>query len=256
MSPLRRVYALFSLSRAMFHLVRDPGQLDMIFDFVEKLENPEELEEVRAAMAAHPQGAAAIRDRVRVGRIDLDALHALPEGTLGRAFADHMIARGFQPDDLPILEAPDEHRYVLAHIYETHDIWHVVAGFDTDVPGELGLQAFNMAQFPGRVGLMLLAAGMLNTLIYNPDQREARLSEIARGWQLGRSCEPFFGVRWAEQWDRPLDEIREELGVYAASSSVTSSSSEPKLDATRASISSQAWSGMPSALAHSSSPSL
>lgn len=211
MSPLRRAYALVTLTRAMFHLVRDPGQLDMIFDFVDKLENPEELEEVRASVSAHEQGASAIRDRVRVGAIDLDALARLPTGTLGRAFADHMQSRGLDPNDLPTLPAPDDHRYVLAHLYETHDIWHVVAGFDTDVSGELGLQAFNMAQFPGRVGLMLLAAGMLNTLIFHPEEREARLSEIARGWQLGRSARPLFGMRWSERWEQPLASVREEL---------------------------------------------
>lgn len=213
MSPLRRLYALATLSRAMFHLVRDPGQLDMIFEFVEKLENPEELEEVRAHVSSHEQGASAIRDRVRLGAVDLDALGRLPVGTLGREFADHMTSRDLDPNDLPSLPAPDDHRYVLAHLYETHDIWHVVAGFDTDVPGELGLQAFNMAQFPGRVGLMLLAAGMLNTLIYHPEEREARLSEISRGWSLGRQANPLFGVRWSEQWERPLSEIRSHLGL-------------------------------------------
>jgi ubiquinone biosynthesis protein Coq4 len=41
-------------------------------------------------------------------------------------------------------------RVLVKRGYETHDIWHVVTGFHTDVAGELGLQAFYLAQFPGR----------------------------------------------------------------------------------------------------------
>jgi ubiquinone biosynthesis protein Coq4 len=32
--------------------------------------------------------------------------------------------------------------YVLSHLYEMHDLWHAVIGFETDVAGELALQAF------------------------------------------------------------------------------------------------------------------
>ncbi|MGH2521325.1 MAG: hypothetical protein ACRDH2_02375 [Anaerolineales bacterium] len=46
--------------------------------------------------------------------------------------------------------------------YETHDAWHVLLGYDTNVPGELRLQAFmfgnRSASFAGRVLLLL---GML-----------------------------------------------------------------------------------------------
>ena len=210
MSPWKRTRALFSLARTMLRLVRDPGQLDAIFGFIEDLNDPAAIEPIRAHFATLPRGTA-LREKPRIGHLDLQVLAAMPEGTLGHAFGTHMLERGLDPNAIPSLPAEEEWQYVLAHVYETHDVWHVVTGFDTDVPGELGLQAFNLAQFPGRVGLMLLAAGMLNTLIFHPEQRVARLEAIARGWRLGRDAEQLLGIDWKRWWLRPLAEVRAEL---------------------------------------------
>lgn len=213
MTRLQRVRALFVLGRTMLRLVRDPGQLDAIFGFVDDLNDPDAIEPMRAHFATQERGAQALREKPRVGTLDLQALARLPVGTLGQAFATHMLARGLDPNAIPTLKADEEWEYVLAHMYEAHDIWHVATGFDTDVPGELGLQAFNLAQFPGRVGLMLLAAGLLNTLIFEPQEREARMDAISAGWKLGRQARPLFGVDWKTWWLRPLSDVRAELGL-------------------------------------------
>jgi ubiquinone biosynthesis protein Coq4 len=36
----------------------------------------------------------------------------------------------------------DDTSYLLLRLRQTHDLWHVVTGFSTNVPGELGLKAF------------------------------------------------------------------------------------------------------------------
>ncbi len=38
--------------------------------------------------------------------------------------------------------------YGELRLSQTHDLWHVVTGFDTTVVGEIGLQAFHLTQFP------------------------------------------------------------------------------------------------------------
>ena len=99
--------------------------------------------------------------------------------------------------------------------YETHDLWHVVTGFDTDVAGELGLQAFYLAQFPGKLAALILSIGMVNTTLFAFDERSQRLDAIARGWQLGRTAHSFLAVRWADLWSLPLAEVRARVGVTA-----------------------------------------
>jgi ubiquinone biosynthesis protein Coq4 len=156
--------------------------------------------------------AQALAERPRLA-LDLKQLRHLPEGTLGRVFADNMIAQGLDPSAIPSLPAGDELEFVRAHLYETHDVWHAVTGFGTDVAGELGLQAFYMAQLVGRLPTAILAAGLLNTLIFQPEERQVRMDAIARGWQLGRRARPLFGVRWDKLWLSPIDEVRRALGL-------------------------------------------
>lgn len=203
--------------QAYVTIVRDPDRLGEVFELREAIAEPEVLREMRDFFARDARGAAALRDRPRVGRLDLHALAAMPEGTLGQAFGRHMLDAGLDPSALPALPSNDELQYIDAHLYETHDVWHVVTGFGTDVAGELGLQGFYLAQFPARLSLAILSGGLLNTLV-DPRafaDRDRRMDAIVAGWSMGRAAGKLFGVRWAELWSTPLDQVRRDLGVKA-----------------------------------------
>ncbi|MGD0527322.1 MAG: Coq4 family protein, partial [Polyangiaceae bacterium] len=163
-------------------LVKHPDHLDRVFEISDGMvkQRTEVLEKMAEFFSRDPRGAQAIRDKHRV-RFDLAELDALPPGTLGRVFADHMRKNGLDPAAIPTLAAGDDLEFLRAHLYETHDIWHAVTGYDTDVAGELGLQAFYAAQAPGGLPWMLLAMGFLNTALYEMDDRERRFDAIARG---------------------------------------------------------------------------
>ncbi|MFO0614266.1 MAG: Coq4 family protein [Polyangiaceae bacterium] len=203
---------------AFVQIVRDPNQLGKVFELREHLEDPKILDPILASLRADPKAAAALREMPRLGRVDLDWLERMPEGSLGREFALHMKRQGLDPAAIPTLSAKTEYQYLSAHLYETHDIWHVVTGFATDVPGELGLQAFYYAQFPAGLSAMLLAAGLLNTTLYRIDERTARMDAIVAGYELGKKAQPFFGTRWAELWTKNLEGIRRDLGVVPVGS--------------------------------------
>jgi hypothetical protein len=128
-----------------------------------------------------------------VGRIDFDALEALPQDTLGREYVRFLRTVGLDPNALPVRPAANDDAYALAHLYETHDIWHTVLGFDSSVSGEFGLLAFYFAQFPGRLSPMLLSAGLMNTATKRIDEKDQRMDAIVRGWLLGKRTPPLFG---------------------------------------------------------------
>ncbi|NJN23330.1 MAG: hypothetical protein HC810_01565 [Acaryochloridaceae cyanobacterium RL_2_7] len=79
--------------------------------------------------------------------VDLEALRQLPEGTLGHAYAQHMQENGIYPLVIsPDLQA-EAHQDPFALRYTaTHDIFHVLLGFDTSYAGEMGVFAFTVAQ--------------------------------------------------------------------------------------------------------------
>jgi ubiquinone biosynthesis protein COQ4 len=193
---------------AAVRLMRDPNELERVFEIADGLASSELLDKVIAEISENPELVPAFQLRTRVGRIDVHALAAYPEGTLARAYGEHMLKNKLDPSAMPSLPSSTPREFLQAHLYETHDIWHVAAGFDTDVAGELGLQAFYWAQLPVRLAPALLGGGMINTMFFAWGDRDRRMRAIVRGWLLGKRAKSLFGVAWGDLWSMPLTEIR------------------------------------------------
>ena len=206
--PLRALKAFYSLAR----LVKDPNRLGEVFEMSDALATPDALRPMVDRLAEDPVVARTLEARHRI-RFELGELRGLPEGTLGRTFADHMIAANLDPSALPTLPSDDATSFFRAHLYETHDVWHVVTGFGTDIVGELGLQAFYQAQIPGPLPSLLLAVGLLRSAIFDQTLTVPFMEALVRGWRMGKAARPLFGVRWDELWSVPLEDVRRQLGI-------------------------------------------
>jgi ubiquinone biosynthesis protein Coq4 len=213
-NPLSKVLLGARATIGFLKLVKDPSKLDEVFAILDSLEQSEDGKAIVEEFHSNPAHAEAFRKRPRVGIPDLDQLARLPEGTLGRVFADEMRARGLDPKNIQQkVDDGSPAGYVFAHLRDTHDIWHTATGFEVDVAGELGLQAFYLTQFRAKLALLILAMGLLNTFFYATEDRTRRMDEIARGWQMGRKSRALFGFDWAAHWATPLDEVRRKLGI-------------------------------------------
>jgi ubiquinone biosynthesis protein Coq4 len=172
-------------------------------------------EETVAHLKKDPRTAAAFGERRAFGPIDLEDLEGLPAGTLGRVFADHCRARKIDPN---LIHVPPtgEVGFLLNHLYQTHDIWHVVTGWGNDLPGEVGVAGFYFSQFgsPAFFGYML-ALICLN-VIFRRANLDAVISSLSAGYQAGKKAEPLFGLDWNELWEVPLTEVRERYRVVPA----------------------------------------
>lgn len=129
--------------------------------------------------------------RPRLSASDLQQLGQLPAGPLGRASADHVLGEGLDVDVFPTMPSDTPDEFLLAHLY---DIWRVITGFETDVAGELGLQASGAGQLPSKVGVRGGSPGLLNTMQRHWGERDRILSAIARGWPLGQQSNLFYGT--------------------------------------------------------------
>lgn len=201
---------------AGWRLVKDPDRLDEVIQIADDLGHGPAIDDIlNHVRHDQPGGPEALRTQARV-RVDLIHLRTLPDGSFGREVARFLDERKLNPDDLPHRAVSDESSWLRAHLFETHDVWHVATGFDTDVPGEAGLQAFYMAQFPARLAPILLAIVFINTVIYRFDEKDARMDAITRGWQLGKAAAPLIGVRWDQLWELPLTAVRARLRLPSA----------------------------------------
>lgn len=152
-------------------------------------------------------------------RIDLNKLKNLPEGSLGRVYANNLIRQCFTPDELldldpfPIINTKE---FVIHRAWQLHDIMHTLTGFDVNSEGEIGLQAFEFAQTQSPHSLFLIF-GLLfrfNGLIWKNHDFHQTLLAIARGFTLGSNTKKFvYAVKLEEEMSRPLNEIRKELGL-------------------------------------------
>jgi ubiquinone biosynthesis protein COQ4 len=210
---VRRIYYGAIAAIAALRLVVDPDRLDDVFLIDRSLSGPKTMARILSTLRHDERAARALATRRRAPTLVLSELAALPPGTLGRRFADFMQARGLDPSAIPRKEHHDEGTYVLAHLYETHDIWHVVTGFDTDVAGELGVQAFYSAQLDGALPRLLLIGGLINAGLLHRSDWGRRLDALARGWTLGKRATALFGVAWDELWTAPLADVRRGLGL-------------------------------------------
>lgn len=163
-------------------------------------------------LSRDPQIKQAFGDRPRLGKIDLEQFHQLPENTLGYLYADHMLKNGLTP--LQAGDCDNEYTFLGAHITETHDIWHVITGSNTDILGEIKLEAFYVSQlYASRFWIALLAKNLLKAALFNVEVSGQYLDALAQGWVMGKQAKPLFGIEWNTLWETPLEDVRADLRI-------------------------------------------
>jgi ubiquinone biosynthesis protein COQ4 len=195
----------------------DPARGDMVALLGELTGEPA-ARRMAARMASDPEGAAILREqpRVRLDKVDVSALAALPPGTFGRAYADYLAAHGFSPDERHEvrLVADPALRYVLQRYREVHDFWHVLSGLPPTVVGETAVKWLEMVQ----TGLPMAAlSAFVAPLRMSPAERAAlRGTYIPWATQAGRRAKFLMAVRYERFFDMPLDDVRRELNFVPA----------------------------------------
>jgi len=193
--------------------LKKPGSLDSVFGLAGTLKDSPLSTQMFRHLLDNPAMAELIETQWRPAAIDLDALERLPSGSLGQVYAQQLRSQGLSPasliDPSPITSAQD---YVVHRLRETHDIVHVLTGFGIDGPGELGLQAFNLAQNRSPLAVMLIFGGMLATL-QNDEPLEPLLKALARGFELGLAASCVIACKLEDGWERPLADWQRQLGL-------------------------------------------
>lgn len=147
-------------------------------------------------------------------RYDLDELIALSPETLGGAYARYMAARGLRPNFYDDVVPRHKLHYLRLRLRQTHDIWHVLTGFDTDPVGELGLQGFYFGQVANGQSAMILAGGILKSLFTGRyGDLENYIEVFYDGYRSGRAAHPLLDVRWEKFWSESLDSLRQRYGI-------------------------------------------
>jgi ubiquinone biosynthesis protein COQ4 len=210
---MNKVIQGFRFFRSFLALVRDPKKTENVFRLADivSAEKNELVVEIGRYMGQFPSFNRLYEEKYAPPMPDLDALSRLPSSTLGGAYAIHMRANHLKVDFFPHTKTQSQRDYFVERARRTHDVWHVMTGFDTSIPGEIGLQAFALAQTRSPLSALVVAGGILHALVFNKALYTETIDRIFAGYQLGKRAEFLLGVKFEDMWNADLENLKKEL---------------------------------------------
>ena len=170
-----------------------------------------------ASARRHPGAGAALTNPVP-GRTDLDELGACGDASLGQTLYRMIVDQGY---DLEVLDReavalsalPRSLRYLNTRILQMHDVWHLVAGYQTTASHEIAISAFQLAQFGHNYSAMFLATITTISCTLERAGFAILMQLAAEGWRHGRETPAMMDINWEAEWNRPIEEIRKAHGI-------------------------------------------
>lgn len=206
--------------RAMRALMSDPEDTGQVFKIIQALKGGALARAVRR-LEAMPGGRELLRDKPDVLALlnDREALRAMPQGSVGRAYLSFVESQDISADGLVAaseeaprgLEISAGERWLSNRLRDIHDLQHVICGYGRDELGELCLLAFMVAQTPNRGIAFIVFMGRRQF------RRELPHVDVdacvAEGRRMGERAQWFAAIDWERRLAEPLPQLREELGV-------------------------------------------
>jgi ubiquinone biosynthesis protein COQ4 len=201
-----------SALNAFLTLTQSPADFNAIYDLDAVLRQTPLAGVSTEYLKTQPGMAEMIRDRYLGPAPDLDLLMNLPIDSLGYRYASHLLSSGFESVFYRQIPVENDITYIALRRSQTHDIHHMITGFGTDLPSEIGLQAFELAQMRSPLAMALLSSGLIYTLGQTSGV-EHTMHLIHQGWQMGLKASPLMAQRWEDHWEKSIPELRKELKV-------------------------------------------
>lgn len=158
-----------------------------------------------------------------------DQTRDYPPGTLGGIIHKFITSSGYQLDYFfQGMKVETDYDYYKKERTFTHDIEHMVTGFETDFASEMGLLYANTECFfryfsPelacefNRVNAYLIAKSVMKTIFYYPAVATEMLEATRLGIEMGRAWKkPLMLINWNEHLDWTIADIREEYNVVGS----------------------------------------
>ncbi len=149
-------------------------------------------------------------------RVVIDDLSVHPKGTLGYEYYHLIVDNGFDPEVLDPEQVTGFHAGLDGtnrRILQTHEIWHLVAGYSTSPLHETAISSFQLAQFGHNYSAIFLATVVTLLTFEQPMFCDIILQVIAEAWQHGRSTRPLMLIDWFSLWGQPIEALRRDYGI-------------------------------------------
>ena len=174
-----------------------------------------------ARLIATREGGRIAMERAEVARqlSDPAIVASFAPGTVGAAYREWLAETGYTADGLADVSRqasdynmPHPYAWMGRRIRDSHDIWHVLTGYNADEHmGEACLVAFSYAQVGGPGWALIAAAAALKSL--KVTRKGLFAAAVWEGYRLGRRAAWLSGEDYLHLLHEPLDAARGRLRI-------------------------------------------
>ncbi len=204
---------------------QDPARTDQVFELNVALDGGDSERQFQVFLA-EPGATELLAERpsLLTALSDRERLRSLRPDSLGRIYQRLMEREGYDPDSLDraadqIPEYaelhPGQERTWFAQRGDcVHDLLHVISGYGQDPAGETALLALTDGIYGRAASMRVIRFGLLMSILSAPARSIPAAFRFS--WQArrrGTRARIPFSYRWESALDRPLSEVRAELGV-------------------------------------------
>ena len=209
--------------RSLWRFVTTPSDLENSFEAMFALAGPTINRQFRT-FAAHPVGRAMLAERPRrdlnTVLCDRAALDAMPAGSFAHAYLEYLGGDNMGSADYFLQAAgldekakrfgwSDDQLWFVKRMANSHDLFHVVAGYDRDITGEVGVVCYTAGQIP----LLPLRMLLPYFSVLKPSQPIRWARFVRDSYRHGRQTPSLACVDYEALLPKPLAEARREIGV-------------------------------------------
>ena len=154
---------------------------------------------------------------------DRATLAAMPKGSLADAYLDYMGGQGMGSADAFVQAAgleekaarfgwTDDQLWFVRRMANSHDLFHVIAGYGRDIIGEIGVNSYTAGQIP----LLPLKFLLAYQALLKPSRPIEWLGFVRRAYRHGKLSPNLACVDYEAMFPLPLAEARRRIGVQSA----------------------------------------
>jgi ubiquinone biosynthesis protein COQ4 len=145
---------------------------------------------------------------------NLSALRRLAPGTFGREYVRFLDDNSIEPLTVSasMRERFRSNPYALRYT-TTHDLHHVLTGFDTGLAGEIGVLAFTIGQGSAPVKSSVLGIARVVYATLSPTQARTIWHNARIGLAMGKSADLVLAEPIESYFEEPLEAVRKKLRI-------------------------------------------
>lgn len=208
-------------ARAMRRLVADKDDTEQVFEIMNALAG-RSVDWGYDRMISTPEGGVQAYRRLELAdRLqDRAWLKTLPQGSVGAAYLDFIVAQDFSAYGLADesrkvadteIEAAHPRAWYARRLRDVHDIWHVLTGYQADALGEACVVAFSLPQTRSSGFGLIAAAIAVQFARARTGYPCARA--VFRAWRDGRRAAWLPGQDYEALLAEPLEQARRRLRI-------------------------------------------